>query len=219
MRDASADASSPGAEPASAAAAPARPALVLASASPRRRDLLAGAGLAFETWPAALDEALRPGETAEETAERLAREKACAVAEALGPEPARVVLGSDTVVVQDGAVLGKPRDAEHAAALLARLAGRRHRVVTGVAVVETASGRCRSRTVASGVALRPLGAEAIRRYVATGEPLDKAGAYALQGRGRAFVEHVEGSESNVIGLPMDETLALLREAGVAVPEA
>jgi septum formation protein len=187
--------------------------LVLASASPRRREILAGAGVRFEIVPADIDESARPGETPEALAERLARAKALAVARRLGPAPERLVLGSDTIVVLGDDVLGKPRDARHAEALLARLVGRTHRVVTGVAVARTGDLALRSLTVASSVTMHPAGPETIRRYVATGEPLDKAGAYALQGHGRRFVAAVEGSETNVIGLPLEETLALLRDAG------
>jgi septum formation protein len=189
--------------------------LVLASASPRRRELLARAGVAFEALPAEIDESLLAGETPEAHVERLAREKALAVARRVGPAPARLVLGSDTVVVLDGKVLGKPRDAAHAETLLARLAGRAHVVLTGVAIVASDGGAVESFVVASRVTLRAASADEIRAYVATGEPLDKAGAYALQGEGRRFVAAVEGSETNVIGLPLDETLALLRARGAA----
>lgn len=187
--------------------------LVLASASPRRRELLARAGVAFEVMPADIEERALPGEAPETLAERLAREKALAVARQLGPSPPRLVLGSDTIVVLGGDVLGKPRDAADAEAMLARLAGRTHRVVTGVALAESGDLAVRSLTVASRVTFRALGAEEIRRYVAGGEALDKAGSYAFQGEGRGFVSAVEGSESNVVGLPIDETLALLRAMG------
>jgi septum formation protein len=189
--------------------------LILASASPRRRELLARAGIAFEVLPAEIEESARPGESPEALAERLAREKAVAVARRLGPGAGRLVLGSDTIVVLDGEVLGKPSDERHAEALLGRLVGRTHRVTTGVALARSADLAVRSFTVTSLVTMRRAGREEIRRYVATGEPLDKAGAYGLQGEGRRFVTAVEGSESNVIGLPLDETLALLREAGAA----
>jgi len=189
--------------------------LILASASPRRRELLSRAGVSFEVVPAAIDEAARPGEAPEALAERLAREKAIEVARRLGAVPSRPVLGSDTIVVIDGEVLGKPEDARHAEALLGRLVGRTHRVTTGVALARSRDLAVRSFVVTSLVTMRRASAEEIRRYVATGEPLDKAGAYGLQGEGRRFVTAVEGSESNVIGLPLDETLALLREAGAA----
>jgi septum formation protein len=187
--------------------------LVLASASPRRRELLARAGVAFEPAPADVDEALLPGEDARAAALRLAREKALAIARRVGPRPARLVLGADTLVVLDGEALGKPRDPAHAVALLASLAGRRHRVITGVALVASDTLEARSRAVESMVVMRAASDAEIRAYVAGGEPLDKAGAYAAQGEGRRFIERIEGSESNVIGLPMDETLALLRAAG------
>lgn len=189
--------------------------LILASASPRRRELLARAGVSFEVRPAEIDETPRAGERPEALAERLAREKALAVARRLGRAAAHHVLGSDTIVVLGGEVLGKPRDPAHAEALLGRLVGRVHEVTTGVALVRSGDLAARSFTVTSRVTMHDADAETIRRYVAGGEPLDKAGAYALQGEGRRFVAAVEGSESNVIGLPLDETLALLREAGAA----
>ncbi|MEZ4216668.1 MAG: Maf family protein [Myxococcota bacterium] len=192
-----------------AAAAPA-PRLVLASASPRRRELLARAGFAFEVEPADIPEERAPEEAPEAFARRLAREKVLAVA---ARAPGAVVLGADTIVVLGGDVLGKPRDPEHAVALLSRLVGRAHVVVTAVAVC--AGGVAREVAVASEVRMRDATRDEIRAYVATGEPLDKAGAYGLQGEGRRFVVAVAGSETNVIGLPVAETVALLRAAGVA----
>ena len=190
--------------------------LVLGSSSPRRRELLAGAGLAFEVAPADIDERAVPGEAPEAFAERLACEKALAVAQRLGSSPPRLVLGADTIVVVDREVLGKPLDAGDAERLLARLVGRTHRVLTGVAVVASDRLAPASCVVESRVVMRPASSEEIRRYVAGGEPLDKAGAYAAQGDGRRFIERIEGSESNVIGLPLEETLALLRDAGLQV---
>jgi septum formation protein len=186
--------------------------LVLGSGSPRRRDLLAQAGIAFDVAAADIDESRQPGEEPAAFAERLACEKAQTVARRVGAAPRRLVLGADTIVVIDGDVLGKPVDPTDAERLLARLVGREHVVLTAVALV--ASDRpdaAATRVVASRVAMRPADGEEIRRYVATGEPLDKAGAYAAQGEGRRFIERIDGSETNVIGLPMDETLALLRE--------
>jgi septum formation protein len=191
--------------------------LVLASASPRRRELLSRLEVPFATVPAEIAERLRPGETPREMAERLAREKAEAVAAQLGKTPRRVVLGSDTIVVLGDEALGKPRDPEHAVALLRKLSGRTHLVMTGIAVIESDTGRARSRVVESRVTLREADDAELRDYVATGESLDKAGAYALQGAGRRFVAGVEGSESNVIGLPLEETLEMLRDAGVEIP--
>jgi septum formation protein len=189
-------------------------ALVLGSGSPRRRELLARARVPFEVLPADIEESRRPGETPGALAERLAREKALEVARRLGEEPARLVLGADTIVVIDDEVLGKPADAEDAVRLLRRLTGRTHRVLTGVAVVATADLSVRSLVVTSRVAMRSATEAEIRRYVAGGEPLDKAGAYAAQGDGRKLIAGIEGSETNVIGLPIDETLALLHEAGL-----
>jgi septum formation protein len=190
--------------------------LILASASPRRSQLLRAAGVRFTVMPADLDESARAGETPRALVLRLAEEKARAVAQRVGPAPPRLVLGSDTIVVIGEDVLGKPRDPDHAVALLGRILGRRHTVLTGVALVDSASGVTRATCVSSEVAMRSASDAEVRAYVASGEPLDKAGAYALQGEGRRFVERVIGSESNVIGLPLEETLALLRGAGVAV---
>jgi septum formation protein len=189
--------------------------LVLASASPRRRELLANAGVRFEVIPSHLPESARPGETPAQLAQRLAGEKAGAVARSLGPRPRRWVLGADTIVVIDGEVLGKPDDAGHALELLRRLAGRCHRVLTGVALVASDRLAEQHAVVESFVHMRAAGDGELRAYVATGEPLDKAGAYAAQGIGRRLIEKIEGSESNVIGLPLEETLALLRAAGIA----
>jgi septum formation protein len=198
---------------ASAAAAPR--AIVLASASPRRRELLARAGVAFEARPAHLDESPRRGEPPEETLARLARAKAVAVADAIA-EPARLVLGADTGVLLGDALFGKPRDPAHAVEMLAQLAGRTHRVITEVAIAQTQSGRVWQCRAESRVTMRAATRDEVANYVAGGEPLDKAGAYAFQGDGRVFVSSVEGSESNVIGLPLEETLALLACARAAL---
>jgi len=183
--------------------------LILASSSPRRRMLLAQAGVAFEVRPPKIPEQSRTGEAPADFALRMAREKAIEIARRAGPQPARRVLGADTVVIIDGETLGKPDGAEHAVALLSRLLGRVHRVITAVALVDSASLEERHAVVESRVTLRPATPAELRAYVATGEPLDKAGAYAAQGEGRRFIEKIEGSETNVIGLPMQETLALL----------
>jgi septum formation protein len=187
------------------------PRLVLASASPRRRELLQRAGIRFEVIPAGIPERADPAEKPHEFAERIAAEKALAVARRLGPSPRRRVLGADTVVVVDGAPLGKPRDTGHAVEILSRLVGREHTVITAVAVVASDTLAVRSTAVTTRVRMRAAGAEELRAYAATGEPIDKAGAYAIQGEGKRFVEAVHGSESNVIGLPVAETLALLGE--------
>lgn len=188
--------------------------LILASASPRRRELLERGGVAFEVHPAGIREESLPGEEPVARASRLARSKALEVARRVGGSPRRLVLGADTIVVVDGDVLGKPEDADHAIELLRRLVGRDHRVVTAVALVASDTLEVRDAAAESRVEMRPAGDEELRAYVATGEPLDKAGAYAAQGGGRRLIARIEGSESNVIGLPLEETLALLREAGI-----
>lgn len=171
--------------------------------------LLAQAGVAFEVRPPEIPERRRPNEPPADFALRMAREKASEIARRAGPRPPRRVLGADTVVVIDEDTLGKPDGPEHAVELLTRLTGRVHRVITAVALVDSASLEDRHVVVESRVTLRPASPAELRAYVATGEPLDKAGAYAAQGEGRRFIEKIEGSETNVIGLPMQETLALL----------
>ena len=186
------------------------PRLVLASASPRRRELLATLGLVFEVRPSDLDETPRPGEAPEALAIRLALAKARAVARA-----GELVLGADTVVALGDEPLGKPADAAEARTMLARLSGRRHRVWTGVALVEQDVRRRREavRAARTEVEFRPLTAAEIDAYVATGEPLDRAGAYAIQGGAAAFAARVEGSLSNVVGLPLELLLDLLARLG------
>jgi septum formation protein len=190
-------------------------AVILGSGSPRRREILRAAGVPFEVIVPDIPEAQRPGEPPREMAERLAREKALAVASKTGAPPERLVLAADTIVVLGGRVLGKPADAEHAVAMLRELTGRRHVVITGIAVARSGSDYLESDAVESTVEMHPADEDELRRYVATGEPLDKAGGYALQGEGRRFVSKVEGSETNVIGLPLEETLALLERAGMS----
>ena len=190
------------------------PTLVLASRSPRRHRLLKEAGVSFEIMPADIPEEHRPGEQPEPFARRLSAEKALAVASRLGAPEDRAVLGADTIVVIGESILGKPRDPDHAVELLGRLLGEEHRVITAITLVTGPNRPPVTEAVQSRVTMRTASLEEIQDYVATGEPLDKAGAYALQGLGRRFVERVEGSETNVIGLPVEETLALLEQAGV-----
>jgi septum formation protein len=190
------------------------PRLILASASPRRKEILLALGLDFESRPAEVEEGVRPGESAFDAAERLAREKAAAVAT---PEGDALVVAADTLVVLDGEALGKPRDRREAEAMLRRLQGRRHQVVTGVAVA--AGGKLFSGRETTTVVFAPMSEEEIRAYAATGEPRDKAGAYAVQGIGGLFVERVEGSPSNVVGLPVRLLARLLAEAGLSWPAA
>ncbi len=170
----------------------------------------------FAIQPADIDEAAIEGEPPEALVERLSYEKARAVLERQADASSDLplfVLGADTVVVLDSGILGKPDDEEHAADMLACLVGRVHTVLTGVTVIERGTLRPLSRVVSSRVEMRDADPGEIQRYAASGEGLDKAGAYAIQGRGGGFVTRVAGSESNVIGLPLDETLAMLREAG------
>lgn len=185
--------------------------LILASASPRRLELLRIAGFEPEVCPAGVDETPAAGEEAQRYVVRLAGEKSAAIADA---GAAAVVVAADTVVVVDGEILGKPLDAEHAVRMLRRLRGRAHLVHTGV-VVTGADGHRLQRLVSTQVWFTALTEERIRGYVATGEPLDKAGAYAIQGRAAAFVEKIVGSWTNVVGLPLVETIEMLEEAGVA----
>jgi septum formation protein len=186
---------------------------VLASSSPRRQDLLRDAGFRFEVVAPDVDESARPGEAPGELARRLAAEKAGAVTRRV--DASCCVLAADTVVVIDGETIGKPRDEAEAAAMLLRLAGREHRVLTGVALAVPALGRCELRLEESVVRMARVTVEQARAYAATGEPLDKAGAYALQGAGGRFVARVRGSRSNVIGLPLEAVVPLLRELGVS----
>lgn len=183
--------------------------LVLASGSPRRLALLQLAGFDPIVRPAEIDESPRDGETPDAYVVRLAGEKALATQRA----DDEVVLAADTTVVLDGAILGKPADADEAAAMLRRLSGRTHHVLTGVAVVGP-SGVPAELLVGSEVVFATLDESTITRYVATGEPLDKAGAYGIQGHAQVLIAELRGSWTNVVGLPAVETVALLRAAGV-----
>jgi septum formation protein len=186
------------------------PPLVLASASPRRAELLRLAGFTFEVAPADVDETPREAELAEHYVRRLAEAKARAVA---AQHPGAAVLGADTTVAVDGAILGKPADSADAVAMLHRLQGRAHDVLTGVAVV--GPGWSASSVATTRVWMAPLTAEDIDGYVASGEPMDKAGAYAIQGLASRFVTRIEGSYPNVVGLPVHlvhELLAAYRHA-------
>lgn len=185
---------------------PATPTFVLASASPRRQELLTAAGYRFEVVTADVDEALREGETADLYVARLAQAKARAV---LAGRPGALVLGADTTVVVDGVVLAKPAGAADAARMLGLLQGRAHTVLTGVALV--ASGWSRVEVAATTVWFAAMTSAEIDGYVASGEPMDKAGAYAVQGRAARFVTRIEGSYSNVVGLPVALVHALLAE--------
>lgn len=185
--------------------------LVLASASPRRRDLLAGIGVRFAVVPAHLDETPEPGERPRDYVARLARAKARAVATGLGDT--LPVLGADTTVVCDDRLLGKPVDEAEAVAMLMALSGRTHQVLTAVALVRGAAEA--GVVVETAVSFRALSLAECRAYWRSGEPADKAGGYALQGLGGIFVTRIAGSYSGVVGLPVAETYTLMRDFAIA----
>jgi septum formation protein len=193
--------------------------LVLASASPRRQELLRNAGVRFVVQPTNIPEVPQPGEAPRAFAERMAREKALTV---FRRRPNDFVLGADTIVVVDGEILGKPRDSADAVRMLRGLSGRTHQVLTGVCLV---SPRLRTeaqqpeagfedvRSETTLVTMDPLGDDDIHSYVSTGEPRDKAGAYAIQGRASRWVSRIEGDYFNVVGLPVSLVYKMLREHG------
>lgn len=185
------------------------PSLVLASQSPRRAQLLAMLGLRFEVEPARIDESYRPGEEPGAHAERLAREKAAAIS---ATRPGALVVGSDTVVVLDDDVLGKPRSDDETIAMLCRLQGREHVVATGVAVAR--DDQLVSAVERVRVRFRPFDRATAAAYAATGEPRDKAGAYGIQGHGAALVEHIDGDFFAVMGLPVCTLIRLLGSLGI-----
>jgi septum formation protein len=180
--------------------------LVLASSSPRRRLLLESAGIEVEVDGADVDESVLAKEQPVAYAQRLARAKAFTVAVR---HPGRVVLGADTIVTIGGAILGKPTDADDAERMLLHLAGRRHEVVTAVGLVR--DDQIREITETTGVWMRPPDQSFIRAYVATGDPLDKAGAYGIQGIGSLLIDRIEGDLFNVMGLPLEQVMNLLSE--------
>lgn len=185
--------------------------IVLASASPRRRELLAGLGLDFDVDPADIDETAAAGEAPTALVERLAGGKAAAVA---ARHQQALVIAADTVVVLAGEVLGKPRDVAENRSFIERLAGRTHQVFTGHAL--QLEGRCESQVRRTDVRFRALEAAEIDRYLATGEGLDKAGGYAIQGHGAALVPHLHGCYFNVVGLSLATVVACARRLGVAL---
>jgi len=195
--------------------------IYLASRSPRRRELLTQIGVRFDLLlfrsgtreDAEVNEAWLPGEAPEDYVVRVARIKAAYGAGLLASRRVvpRPVLAADTTLDVDGEIIGKPTDEADAAAILARLSGRSHRVLTAIAMAR--DERVEHRLSISDVRFRPLSAEEIRRYVQSGEPMDKAGAYGIQGRAAMFVEDIKGSHSGIVGLPLCETALLLREFG------
>jgi len=178
--------------------------IILASASPRRRELLAMLGIPVEVRPSAVPEERRPGEEPRAYAERLAREKALSI-------PGKLVLGADTIVLVDDEVLEKPRDEADALRMLRRLQGRSHRVISSVALA--ADGRVSLATDVTIVTFRPCSDDFLQAYIATGEPMDKAGAYGIQGYGAALVERIDGDFFGVMGLPLRLVLELLERVG------
>ncbi|MCB1791369.1 MAG: septum formation inhibitor Maf [Gammaproteobacteria bacterium] len=182
--------------------------IILASQSPRRAALLDQVGITYECLAADVDESVHADERAADYVERVAIAKADTVH---AQHPNRIVLAADTAVVLDQRILGKPRDRDEAVEMLSLLSGRTHEVLTGVAIAADVSA---FRLSVSRVGFRTLSADEIDAYWRSGEPADKAGAYAVQGIAAAFIERIEGSYSGIMGLPLFETLALLREAGV-----
>lgn len=191
------------------------PLIVLASASPRRSELLELAGVSFRTAPADIPEEPLPGEEAVPHALRLAEEKARTAASR--EKTGRFFIGADTIVVLDGRIMGKPTDDQDAYRMLADLSGKTHQVVTAYAVFDCQSGSCVTEAVQTGVVFKQLSDHEIRAYVSTGCPLDKAGAYAIQGGAAHFVREIHGSYTNVVGLPTCELIETLHRLGVPLP--
>jgi septum formation protein len=188
------------------------PRLVLASGSPRRREILAGLGYEFAVRPADIDETRLAGEEALAYVRRLAAEKARAET-----CPGELILAADTIVVLDGELLGKPLHPADAEGMLRRLSGRRHTVSTGVAILDADTNALEVAVETTLVSFARLEPAEIRWYVASGEPMDKAGAYAIQGRASLFIEAIEGDYSNVVGLPVPVVYRMLRQRGVGLP--
>ena len=188
--------------------------LVLASASPRRQELLRNAGIAFAVQPAGIDETPLAGESPGDCALRLAREKALAVAQTRRHD---YVLGADTVVAVDSLILGKPVDGEDAARMLRLLSGRTHTVITGVCLASPENSDIKTAAESTLVTMDALTDEQIHDYIATGEPMDKAGAYAIQGMASRWIPRIEGDYSNVVGLPVAMVCSMLRDAGALPP--
>lgn len=187
--------------------------IILASNSPRRRELLRQIGLAFTTDPAYVDERVLPGEQPEAYAVRVALEKARAVAQR---SRTGIVVAADTIVVLGDAILGKPANAKDAMRMLEMLSGKMHYVITGLVVIDSQSGKTLARTAWTKVWFRKLTPEEIASYVATGEPLDKAGAYGIQEKGSLLVEKIEGCYFNVVGLPVSLLGKMLQVFGINI---
>ena len=182
--------------------------LILASSSSRRQEILSSAGIEFEVIPSEVDESFLQGESPEGQVVRLARMKALKAAE---KHRDRWVLAVDTIVVIDGKILGKPRGRRGAEKMLQMLSGREHRVITGYCLMQASSGKNREGKVITRVRFKPLSPEEIRWYLDTGEPFDKAGGYAIQGKAAFMVKEINGSYTNVVGLPLTEVVEALEE--------
>ncbi|MGB9699331.1 MAG: Maf family protein [Thermodesulfobacteriota bacterium] len=185
--------------------------IILASSSPRRQELLSLLGVSLRIVPSEVEEILRKGELPEEYVRRLAITKAQQVAEKF---PEFWVLAADTIVVIDGEVLGKPKDVQEAEYMLKKLSDQEHRVITGYCLLQIKGGKKRERVVSSLVKFKRLSAEEIRWYINTGEPFDKAGGYAVQGKAAFMIKEIKGSYTNVVGLPLCEVIEDLQELGV-----
>lgn len=189
------------------------PPIILASASPRRRELMENLGLSFQVHSADVDESIQPGSAPEEAVRRLALKKAHEVAHQYTEG---LVIGSDTIVVLDDVIWGKPTDDEDALQMLMALQGKTHAVYSGVAVVDAATGKNISGSEKTLVSFRTIDEAEIRRYIATGEPAGKAGAYAIQGLGAVFVKEIQGDYFNVVGLPLFQLSSMLKTFGLYV---
>jgi septum formation protein len=186
--------------------------IILASSSPRRKELLETVGIRFEIINPSADETMIADETAEDFALRVSVEKASSVSRRMDGQC--VVIGADTVVVVDGEILGKPSDEDEAATMLNKISGRGHRVLTAFSIVKPPGEVLHSEIVATKVRIKPLAAHEIEGYIKTGEPMDKAGAYGIQGIGSFMVREIEGSYTNVVGLPLVELLQALGNLGI-----
>lgn len=189
------------------------PSIILASNSPRRRELLRQIGVPFSVAPADVDEDIMPGEAAETYATRVARDKARIAAARIH---VGIVIAADTIVVLDNEILGKPADSTDAARMLEKLSGRVHRVITAIVIKDAGTGRELEKSAETRVWFRNLSPVEIASYVESGEPLDKAGAYGIQERGALLVDRIEGCYYNVVGLPLSILVELLQEIGLNI---
>lgn len=186
--------------------------LILASSSPRRKELLERLGIEFEVIPSLMDEVYRDGESPKDFALRASTEKALAVASGLSSDS--VVIGADTIVVVDGEILGKPQDIEDAKSMLEKISGREHNVITGFSIVKPKDQILHREYVESRVKIKTLAPWEIEGYIKTREPMDKAGAYGAQGIGAFMIEQIQGSYTNVVGLPISQLIDMLTRLGI-----